>query len=55
MNESVCSFSSVEVTWRPTKNTSASRKRPPCRTGVTTVIAVALPSTFATAYGFGLE
>ena len=40
----------MAVTWRPTQNTSASRNRPPCRTGVTTVIAVALPSTFATAY-----
>src|SRR5215210_4125667 len=49
MNESCWSFSSVAVTWRPTQNTTASRKRPPCRTGVTTVIAVALPSTFATA------
>ena len=44
------SFFSVQVTLRPTQNTSASRKRPPCRTGVSTVIAVALPSTLATAY-----
>ncbi len=45
----------MEVTWRPTKKTIASRNRPPCRTGVTTVIAVALPSTFAIAYGFARE
>jgi hypothetical protein len=48
MNDSMWSFFSVNVAWRPNQNTAASRKRPPGLTGVRTVIAVALPSTFAT-------
>ena len=48
MNESCWSFFSVHVALRPTQNTIARRNRPPGLTGVRTVIAVALPSTFAT-------
>src|SRR6201990_917795 len=48
MNESVWSFLSVSVMLRPAKNPSHSSNGPPRRTGVSTVIAVAFPSTFAT-------
>src|SRR3954470_12321949 len=47
MKESIWSFSSVNVRCRPAQKTSASTSGP-CRfTGVSTVIAVALPSTLA--------
>src|SRR5919197_6604162 len=48
MNDSIWSFFSVQVAWRPTQNTIGSRSRPVGFTGVRTVIAVALPSTFVT-------
>jgi len=48
MNDSMWSFFSVKVAFRPTQNTSGSRTRPAGLTGVRTVIAVALPSTFVT-------
>jgi hypothetical protein len=48
MNESVWSFFSVSEMLRPAQNTSQSSSGPPRRTGVSTVIAVAFPSTFAT-------
>src|ERR1700759_2082176 len=48
MNESCWSFLSVSVMLRPAQNTSQSSSGPPRRTGVSTVIAVAFPSTFAT-------
>src|SRR5919204_1466102 len=49
MNDSIWSFFSVQVACRPTQNTIGSRIRPVGFTGVRTVIAVALPSTFVTA------
>src|SRR4051812_10922133 len=47
MNESCCSFLSVNVRLRPAQKTRASTGRPHGLIGVMTVIAVALPSTFA--------
>ena len=47
MNESICSFLSVAVTFRPTQNTIGSSSRPAGLYGERTVIAVALPSTLA--------
>src|SRR5215211_1015771 len=49
MNDRSWSFFSVAATLRPTQKTTASQSRPPRRTGVTTVMAVALPSTLAMA------
>src|SRR5439155_20332669 len=49
MKESVFNFSKVALTLRPAKNTSHNQSGPQRLTGVSTVIAVALPSTFATA------
>ena len=49
MNDSVSSFSSVRLMLRPAQNTKPQQQRPPRLTGVITVIAVALPSTLATA------
>src|SRR5437764_14349276 len=48
MNDRVWSFFSVSVMLRPAQNTSHRSSGPPRRTGVSTVIAVAFPSTFAT-------
>ena len=47
MNESIWSFFSVAVTFRPTQKTIGSSSRPVGLYGVRTVIAVALPSTLA--------
>src|SRR5919106_940393 len=49
MNESICSFLSVAVTFRPIQKTIGSSSRPVGLYGVRTVIAVALPSTLAIA------
>src|SRR3954468_5835768 len=48
MKDSCCSFFSVNVRCRPAQKVSGRSNRPRGFTGVTTVIAVALPSTLAT-------
>ena len=48
MKERIWSFLSVNVRFRPAQKTIHNRIVPPRLTGVSTVIAVALPSMFAT-------